>query len=136
MDLNQLLHRHQLALMQLDRASSPEEQRAHSQFARDYAQQIRVVRAELGAPARLRVPARQNAVQKERPSEAEPVACITARVVLTSTGQLPYRVVVSRDGKEYSGHSFATMQEAETFIRQSLPAPAPRSTLYDRKAGE
>ena len=49
MDLNLLLHRHQLSLMRLDEAVSDEELRAHSQFARDYAVQIRMVRDELGA---------------------------------------------------------------------------------------
>ena len=49
MDLNKLLHRHQLSLMVADRSLSWREKRAHDQFARDYADQIRAVRDALGA---------------------------------------------------------------------------------------
>lgn len=49
MDLNQLLDRHQRSLMRLDRAVTDEERRAHSQFAHDYAVQIRMVRNKRGA---------------------------------------------------------------------------------------
>jgi hypothetical protein len=49
MDFNRLLYRHQLSLMRLDRAVSDEERRAHTQFARDYSVQIRMVRNGLGA---------------------------------------------------------------------------------------
>jgi hypothetical protein len=48
-DLNKLLHRHQLSLMVADRSLSPREKRAHNQFARDYADQIQAVRDALGA---------------------------------------------------------------------------------------
>jgi len=48
-DLNRLLRRHQLSLMRLDTANSDEQRRAHTQFARDYSVQIRMVRNELGA---------------------------------------------------------------------------------------
>lgn len=134
MDLNQLLHRHQLSLMQLDRASSPEERRAHSQFACDYADKIRMARNELGAPAPLRAPLNETGFGHEWSNdEGEPVACVTARVVLMSAENLSYKVVVSRDGEDCSGHSFDTMREAEAFMRRNMPAPAPRSTLYDRE---
>lgn len=49
MDLNSLLRRHQLSLMRADRSQSPREKRAHEQFAKDYAEQIRVTRDLLGA---------------------------------------------------------------------------------------
>jgi hypothetical protein len=55
-DLNQLLHRHQLSLMRLDRAATEEERLSHEQFARDYAERIRVVRSQLGATSALRGP--------------------------------------------------------------------------------
>ena len=136
MDLNQLLHRHQLSLMQLDRASSSEERRAHSQFACDYAEKIRAARDELGAPAPLRASLNERAFGLEYwNDDAGQVACITARVVLMPAGSRTYKVVVSRDGEECSGHRFDTMREAEAFIRRNMPAPAPRSTLYDRAPG-
>jgi hypothetical protein len=124
-DLNQLLHRHQIALMQLARAESPEERRAHSQFASDYAEKIHFARDQLGAPAQLR------ASSEDQFGHA---ACVTARVVLMPPVGLPYAVVICRDGEESLRHSFRTMREAETHIRQFMPTPAPRSTLYDRES--
>ena len=50
MDLNSLLHLHQLSLMAADPTLTPPEQRAHDQFARDFAEQIRGTRKALGAP--------------------------------------------------------------------------------------
>jgi hypothetical protein len=50
MDLNLLLHRHQLALMRQEKAASDEERRAYVQFARDYSVQIRITREQGGAP--------------------------------------------------------------------------------------
>jgi hypothetical protein len=133
-DLNQLLHCHQLSLMKVDRATSSEERRAHSQFAYDYAEKIRTARSERGAPAPLRAPLNEMGFGHEwSNNEGEPVVCVTARVVLMSAGNLRYKVVVSRDGNDCSGHSFDTMREAEAFIRRNMPAPAPRSTLYDRE---
>lgn len=49
MDLNILLHRHQHSLMIADRSLSRREKRAHDQFAREYANQIGIVRDALGA---------------------------------------------------------------------------------------
>lgn len=53
MDLNSLLHRNRLSLMKADRSLSPREQRAHDQFARDYAEQVGLARDALGAPPAL-----------------------------------------------------------------------------------
>jgi hypothetical protein len=126
-DLNQLLHRHQVALMQLDRAENPEERRAHRQFASDYAEKIHLARDELGAPAQLRASSEDQSGHS---------ACVTARVVLMPPEELPYAVVISSDGEESLRHSFRTMREAETHIRQIMPTPAPRSTLYDRGSAQ
>jgi hypothetical protein len=53
MDLNSLLRRHQLSLMVADNSSTLREKRAHEQFARDFADEIRRRREALGAgPAR------------------------------------------------------------------------------------
>ena len=49
MDLNFLLHRHQLSLMSADRAPNSHERRVHDQFAREFAEQIRATRNALGA---------------------------------------------------------------------------------------
>jgi hypothetical protein len=50
MDLNLLLHRHQVALMRQDKAANPEERRAFRQFAHDYSVRIQMTRTEGGAP--------------------------------------------------------------------------------------
>ena len=50
MDLNSLLHRHQLSLMTAGQSLPPREKRAHDQFAREYAEQIGRLRLALGAP--------------------------------------------------------------------------------------
>ena len=132
MDLNQLLHRHQLSLMQRDRAESPEERSAHSQFASEFAAEIETAREELGAPAQVRLP------RLLEPSDLQPAqdVCVTTRVVLTPLEHLPYAVVVSHDQEERSRRSFATMREAEVHIRRIMPTAAPHSTLYDRGSGQ
>ena len=50
MDLNFLLHRHQVALMLQEKAANAEERHAYRQFARDYAARIQVTRTANGAP--------------------------------------------------------------------------------------
>jgi hypothetical protein len=134
-DLNQLLHRHQVSLMQRDRSESPQERRAHSQFASDYAEKIQIARDELGAPAQVRASPDERAVEGESSNDQlGHTACMTARVVLMPSEDLPYSAVMSRDGEESSRHSFRTMREAETHIRLIMPTPPPHSTLYDRES--
>jgi hypothetical protein len=53
MDLNSLLRRHQLSLMIAERSMTPRDKHAHEQFARDYAEQIHVVRDALRATQAL-----------------------------------------------------------------------------------
>lgn len=137
MNLNQLLHRHQVSLMRLDQAESPEERRAHNQFASDYAEKIKVARNELGAPAQHRGSSGDFAVEDEPSNNQSGHApCVTARVVLMRSEDLAYTVVFCRDAAESSRHSFRTMQEAESYIRQTMPGPGPRSTLYDRDSDQ
>lgn len=47
MDLSVLLRSHQLSLMIAERSMTPRDRRAHEQFARDYAEQIHIVRDAL-----------------------------------------------------------------------------------------
>ena len=131
MDLNELLRRHQIALMQGDRSKSSEERQAHSQFASDYAEKIQTARTDLGAPAILS--SSEPAVES---AQRNADACFTARVVLMPSEARAYTVVIDRDGVEGSRLSFGTMREAEAHVRQIMPTEAPRSTLYDRKSGE
>jgi len=48
-DLNSLLHRHQLSLMKAESGLTPHERQAHDQFSADYAAQIRRARDDRGA---------------------------------------------------------------------------------------
>jgi hypothetical protein len=48
-DLNLLLHQHQLSSMIADRALTSRARRVHDQLAREYAEQIRFTRDALGA---------------------------------------------------------------------------------------
>ncbi len=58
------------------------------------------------------------------------------RVVRTFEGELPYKVVLDHDGGDFTERAFATMRNAEAFIRRNTPLPAARCTLFDRAAGE
>lgn len=44
-----MLRGHQLSLMAADRSMTAQDNQAHQQFARDYAEHIRIVRDALGA---------------------------------------------------------------------------------------
>ena len=62
---------------------------------------------------------------------------ISGRVVRTTGGTLPYKVVMLPAAFPGTEPRFATMREAEEFIRRSTPAPARAlSDLYDRAPGE
>jgi hypothetical protein len=58
------------------------------------------------------------------------------RVVCTPDAELPYKVVLTHVGRAESARGFATIREAEAFIRRNTPVPIPRSTLYDRGAAD
>ena len=62
---------------------------------------------------------------------------ISGRIVRTAAGRLPYKVVMFPAVFPGTEPMFATMREAEEFIRRSTPVPAPAlSDLYDRAPGE
>ena len=61
----------------------------------------------------------------------------SGRVVRILGRDLPYRVVMTPAVFPGREPCFATMREAEDFIRRSTPVPARAlSDLYDRPAGE
>ena len=53
MDLNCLLHRHQVALMRADTAGTPDRRREHRDHARGIAGRIHELRLSAGATGRL-----------------------------------------------------------------------------------
>jgi hypothetical protein len=55
------------------------------------------------------------------------------RIIYTAGDHLPYRVVLSHQGRVETAHAFPTMREAEAFVRRNTPVPvAALSKLYDR----
>jgi hypothetical protein len=58
------------------------------------------------------------------------------RIVRTSDAKRPYTAILTHDQCAETRSSFATMQEAEAFIRRNTPRPKPRSTFWDRDAPE
>ena len=56
------------------------------------------------------------------------------RIVHTPGSELPYKALLSHDGSADTEHAFATMREAEAFIKRNTPVPAPHRTTYDRDA--
>jgi hypothetical protein len=60
---------------------------------------------------------------------------LRGRVVRTPGARFPYKVVLTHPGHADTARAFDSIREAEAFIRRSTPVPAPRSTLYDRAAG-
>lgn len=62
---------------------------------------------------------------------------ISGRVIRTLDRKLPYKVVMLPAVCPGAERCFATMREAEQFIRLNTPVPAPAlSDLYDRATGE
>ena len=62
---------------------------------------------------------------------------ISGRVVRSLDRKLPYKVVMMPAVCPGTERCFATMREAEAFIRLNTPALGPAlSSLYDREAGE
>lgn len=58
-------------------------------------------------------------------------------VMRNRTAELPYTVILQRHLSEATEHHFATMREAEAFIRRNTPVPgAALSTLYDQPASD
>jgi hypothetical protein len=58
------------------------------------------------------------------------------RIVRTSDARRPYTAILTHDQCAETQCSFATMREAEDFIRRNTPQPRARSTFWDRDAPE
>ena len=56
------------------------------------------------------------------------------RIVHNAAGQKPYKVILSHDQGAESERAFATMRDAEAFVRRNTPRPKPQSTFWDRSA--
>jgi hypothetical protein len=70
-----------------------------------------------------------------RDDEGGHMSSTAGRVMRVRGAKLPYVVTLSHHLSDASKHSFATMQEAEAFIKRNTPVPgAALSTTYDRPA--
>ena len=68
-------------------------------------------------------------------NEGGHMSSTAGRVTRVSGADLPYVVVLAHHESEATKHGFATMREAEAFIKRNTPLPgAVLSTTYDRPA--
>jgi hypothetical protein len=65
-------------------------------------------------------------------TEGGHMSCTTGRIVSVPGSDKPFKAIMSLASGETSEHLFATMQEAEAFLRRNTPRPQPRSTTYDQ----
>lgn len=70
------------------------------------------------------------------PDEGGHMSSMYGRIVRTSDSARPYTAIMTHDQCAETQSSFATMREAEDFIRRNTPRPKPRSTFWDRDAPE
>lgn len=70
----------------------------------------------------------------DRPDEGGHMNSMFGRIVRTSDLDLPYKAILTHDQCAETECSFATMREAEDFVRRNTPRPKPRSTFWDRDA--
>lgn len=59
------------------------------------------------------------------PEEGGSVSSLRGCIIHTPGADLAYKVLLIHRGRPVSEHSFATMPEAEAFIRGRTPVPAP-----------
>jgi hypothetical protein len=72
----------------------------------------------------------------DHPDEGGHMSSRFGRILRTTTPGLPYKAILTHDECAETERSFATMREAEDFIRRNTPLPRPRSTFWDRDAPE
>jgi hypothetical protein len=73
-------------------------------------------------------------IEKSRDPEGGHMSCTSGRIITVRGGGKPFKVIMSRQAGEKSEHLFATMREAEAFIRRNTPRPPERSTTYDHES--
>lgn len=70
-------------------------------------------------------------------NEGGHMSATAGRIIRSPSAELPYTVILQRHHNEATEHHFATMREAEAFIRRNTPVPrATLSALYDRPASD
>ncbi|HEX5257365.1 MAG TPA: hypothetical protein VFW35_01145 [Sphingomicrobium sp.] len=70
-------------------------------------------------------------------NEGGHMSSTSGRVVNRPGEDLPFVAILLHHASERTEHGFATMREAEAFIKRNTPVPEPKlSKLYDRSASE
>jgi hypothetical protein len=70
-------------------------------------------------------------------NEGGHMSSVAGRIGLRPGAELPYVATLTQEGGEATEHAFATMREAEDFIKRNTPVPrALLATTYDRPAAE
>lgn len=69
-------------------------------------------------------------------NEGGHMSSTVGRIVRAPGCELPYKVILTHCGGAETERGFASMREAEAFIRRNTPVPAAARTLYDRPADD
>lgn len=70
-------------------------------------------------------------------NEGGHMSSVAGRIGLLPGADFPYVATLTQEGGEATEHAFATMREAEAFIKRNTPVPrALLATTYDRPAAE
>jgi hypothetical protein len=70
----------------------------------------------------------------DHPEEGGHMSSRYGRIVRTLHSDRPYKAILTHDQCAETDCSFATMREAEAYIRRNTPRPKARSTFWDRDA--
>ena len=75
--------------------------------------------------------------QQSWANEGGHMSSMAGRVMHVADAELPFVAVLTHDGSEATEHGFATMREAEAFIKRNTPVPhRTLSPIYDRPVGD
>ena len=75
-----------------------------------------------------------NSSTSDDQSGEEELKCFSSgRIVRTSNSDLPYKAILTSGQNAEAERAFATMREAEAFIRRNMPRPRARSTSWDQR---
>lgn len=70
-------------------------------------------------------------------NEGGHMSSTAGRIRRVAGAERPYVVILAHHGSEATEHCFATMREAENFIKRNTPVPGRTlSALYDRPASD
>lgn len=69
-----------------------------------------------------------------RNDEGGHMSCTSGRIIRSPGAGLPFTAVMTREDGGTFEATFATMGEAEAFVRRNTPSPRVRSTTYDHNS--